>query len=300
VRVSSDGTTIAGATGDGTVVLWQPEAGSIDTIDVFTGVIKDIAFAADGRSLVAVASVPDPITLRTVHLGDLSVRDSPIDTALRRVGFLADGSLVALNYGTNGPFLVSPTLSRLDHRLGWSKQALWDLAIDSRKRQVVALGEDQRVHVGELEAGGLVERWSAAVTEGGRVAVHRSGRVAVTGPGGVQLIERGGAAGPRLSAPVLQLKDVAFSPSGDLVAAGDLSGAIWVWDAGGRLLGELKSHTSHVTGVEFRGEHEIVSAAWDGTIRRWGVGPLRADLPTLRASIADWQLTLDEVLDRER
>ena len=297
VRVSPDGQTIAGATGQGNMVLWGPEEATLRTVPLFAGVIKDAAFAHDGASVLAVASVPDPMTARRVRLADLAVSDGTLTVGVRRGALLRDGSFVSLSYGGGGP-LHAPDLSSPVRGLGWSEDPMWDLAVDDAGDKVVVIGEDQQVRFAELVEGGLVQRWTAAV-EGGRwVDVHRSGRVAVTRPDAVRLFEAGGAIGLTLRADALQLTDVAFSPDGDTLAAGDLSGAIWIWDrTDGRLLAELRGHSTRVSGLAFRGEDELVSGSWDGTMRRWDLGPLRRGATALRADSASWKRTLTDVLD---
>ena len=120
-------------------------------------------------------------------------------------------------------------------------------------------------------------------------------------PAGVQLLNPQGRPGLLLEAPAVHLTDLAFSPDGGTLAAGDLSGSIWVWDTKhGQLLAELRGHTSRASGVEFRSEDELISCSWDGTVRRWDVRPLRADLASIQADTATWGLTLEDVLAERR
>ncbi len=300
VRVSPDGSTLLAATGSGDLLVWRPDEDSIRRVHVFGGVIKDMAFTPDATSAVLAASVPDPVVRRAVRLSDLQLTNAAPIVGLRRSVVLRDGTLVAVSWGPSGP-ISSSDLQTTAINLDWSDGPLQDLAADADGQRVVAVGENERVHVGELTEDGLVESWSRVVAGALRAQIHRSGLTAVGTPGGVQLLQPDGRPGLLLEAPAVHFTDLAFSPDGGTLAAGDLSGSIWVWDTNrGQLLAELRGHTSRASGIEFRGEDELVSCSWDGTVRRWDVRPLRADLASIQADTATWGLTLADVLDERR
>jgi WD40 repeat protein len=70
-----------------------------------------------------------------------------------------------------------------------------------------------------------------------------------------------------------ELKSVAFDPSGDLLAAGDDSGAVWLWDLRSKKrAARLKGHSDSVTGVGFSADgHYLVTAGHDGLAKVWTV-----------------------------
>jgi WD40 repeat protein/serine/threonine protein kinase len=80
---------------------------------------------------------------------------------------------------------------------------------------------------------------------------------------------------------------VAWSPSGSVIASGSgfSGGPIRLWDAAsGKLLGELKEHTSWICELIFSKDGlRLYSASGDQTIRIWDVGQRRC-LATLRGS----------------
>jgi len=300
VRVSPDSETLLATTGNGFLLVWRPEEDSLRRVQVFGGVIKDVAFTPDAASAALVASIPDPVARKVVRLSDLSITNAAPVTGLRRNVVLRDGSFVAASWGTNGPIL-NEDLEASTVNLDWSESPVQDLVADADGRLLVGVTEDERVHVRELTDDGLVESWSRVVPGALRAGIHRSGATAVGTPAGVQLLNPQGRPGLLLEAPAVHLTDLAFSPDGGTLAAGDLSGSIWVWDTKhGQLLAELRGHTSRASGVEFRSEDELISCSWDGTVRRWDVRPLRADLASIQADTATWGLTLEDVLAERR
>jgi WD40 repeat protein len=71
--------------------------------------------------------------------------------------------------------------------------------------------------------------------------------------------------------------DVAFSPDGTRLASSAYDKTIRVWELATGRYRVVRGHTRAVGNVEWRGDNELVSASWDGTIRVWPV-------PTLGAS----------------
>ena len=64
-----------------------------------------------------------------------------------------------------------------------------------------------------------------------------------------------------------ELRSIAFSSDGQLIASGHEFAGLAVWDAGnGALLRIVKGHTSSVMAVAFAGETLLASAGLDGDI----------------------------------
>jgi hypothetical protein len=72
-----------------------------------------------------------------------------------------------------------------------------------------------------------------------------------------------------------EVRSVAFSPDGSVLAAGRTFDSLQLWrTANGELLGELQGHTGAVRGLNFSPDGSLLaSGSADGTIRLWGLPP---------------------------
>lgn len=83
--------------------------------------------------------------------------------------------------------------------------------------------------------------------------------------------------------------NVVFSPDGELVAAGDGTGTVRIWEtATGQALFELAAHEGEVTALAFNGEGDLLaSGGAEGVVRLWDVaqGQEQAELSGHEAAI---------------
>ena len=296
LRLSPDGSTLAAGTGNGRVLLWQPETARAQEVRLFDSVIKDLTFDPAGELVIAVVAQNTDEPIRAIRVSDGG--RAPVlamHRTLRRLRGLSNGMYIGLNWNGNGPLGASGHDEQLE-ALSWSDEPLFDLATDRAGRLFGLVGEDGRVVLAAAEDS-LPRKWEATVSGAGAIGVHATGLVAIGRASGVTLLQDGETVA-QLEAPTLQVTSLAFSPDGRTLAAGDLSGAIWIWDVpSGRLLADLRGHRSRISGLAFRDDRELVSASWDKSLRRWDLTPLRRSVPELRQDIAAWGLDLEAVLE---
>jgi WD40 repeat protein len=239
------------------------------------GMVKDVAFNADG-TLLAAAGQDGRIVLWDVARRAERARLTGHDDPVRSVAFSPDGALLASG-GLGGSVVLwdlragaapAPLAGRHRARVG-------GVAFSPDGATVASIGEDERIllwrvsdraPLGELAGhGGNVSdlafapdgRLLASAGDEGTVAVwdlHRRARVATL------------RAGP------FELYTVAFHPDGRHVAAAGADRDITIWDVGtGREVTALRGHTGQVRSLAFAPDgatlvsagHEPFAVVWD-------------------------------------
>ena len=118
------------------------------------------------------------------------------------------------------------------------------------------------VHPGALAAAASPALWGLAFSD--RVELWSR-----AGPGASQRLHS-------LPAPQADLRDLAFSPDGRLVAAGGLDGRARVWSVSdGALRLVLPGHVERIAALTFSADSErLVTGSWDHSVRLWDLSRL--------------------------
>ncbi len=239
VAFSPDGQTLASASSDHTIRLWDVASRQLTGAPLtrHNAAVMSVAFSPDGQTLAS-GSGDGSIILWDVA-GRMSLGRPLVghDAEVRSVAFSPDGKLLAS--GSSDGTII-----------------LWDVA----SRQPV--GEPLAGHDGEI--------WSVAFSPDGQTLA--SGSV----DGTIWLWDVGSREpmGEPLAGHEDQVSSVAFSPNGQTLASGSHDGFIVLWDiASGQPLGEpLDGEASWVWSVAFSPDGQtLVSGNDDQTILVWDV-----------------------------
>ncbi len=212
------------------------------------------------------------------------------DRSLRRIAVLADGTALALDYGS---FLLHLSPTRPAIKL--ARYDGLDLATSPDGRRAVVLGADQRLsHALDLHLGKPLEPLAIDFTAID-VTVDDRGHVRAASPDGIrQWFE--GVEGPGLSAVGADL--IAVAAAGDLIAASSKDGTVYVWRAAApdKPWAKLRAHEvrADTLVVEPHGRW-IASGGWDGQVQFLRPPDHIEERPTSEAE-AWWGVSLTEVL----
>jgi WD40 repeat protein len=240
VAFSPDGKTLASASLDGVVILWDLESRTPlgEPLKSHTGAVFSVAFSPDGKTLASGGEDT------AVILWDVAKRarlGEPLKGHYTRV--------VSVAFSPDGKSLASASDGRIRSSVSNPDMAvvLWD--VESRKP--------------------VSEPLQVAVRS---VAFSPDGKTLASAGGGVVLFDvTSRRPAPQQVTGLGSLNSVAFSPDGSTLAFAHISGNVLLWDLAKRTLSAtLVSHVRAARSVVFSPDGKMLaSASEDGTVILW-------------------------------
>ena len=291
VAFSPDGRTLASASWDQTVKLWDVASGrELKTLSGHAGKVTSVAFSPDGKALASGGAD------KTIKLWDLASGAGP-----RTLAGHAD-EVSSLAFSPDGKTLASGGHD--------DTVKLWDLAGGGETRTLteqtgqinaVAFSPDGKI-LASASFNTTIKLWDGASGAPLRTLMgHTTALFAVAfSPDGKVLASVGGdhtvklwdlAKGIGLSTLIghgAAIRSLAFSPDGKVLASASADKTVKLWDvsgdvfgAGGKLLRTLTGHEAMVFSVAFSPDGKtLASGGWDHAIKLWDVASGR-ELRTL-------------------
>jgi serine/threonine protein kinase len=231
---SPDGHTIASGLWDNTIKLWDASSGQVlGTLQGHSDHIPAVAFSPDGRMLAS-ASWDKTVRLWDVASGQVIRTLRGHTDHVLTIAFSPDGHTLASGSADLSVRLWDVSNGSLLRAIQPGTRAINSVAFSPDGRILAAGGDDQTVRELDVSNGQAVH-----TLEG-----H-------TGP----------------------VRSVAFSPDGHLLASGSGDNTIRLWDvAGGDSLRVLKGDSAPVLSLQFSPfGHMLASGSADKTVRLWDV-----------------------------
>ena len=226
VAFSPDGKTLASASLDGSVLLWNVESGQLIKTLGHTDEAYSVAFAPDGKTLAS-GSGDGTVRLWNIESGQLINTLTGHTDDVLSVAFAPDGKTLASDTRL-WDVASGQRIKTLDYA-----DFVYSVAFAPDGNTLASVGEDSTVRLWNIESEQLINRLTGHTGRVLSVAFAPDGKILASAgeDGTVRLwnIESGQLIN-RLTGHGGWVYSVAFSPDGNTLASGSWDGTVLLWD----------------------------------------------------------------------
>ena len=272
ITFSADSQSIATASGDRTIKLWNLSNASQDSPQqIFAGhngAVRDIAFSPDGQTL---ASASADRTIRLWEVGSTSFLALPEQAStVYSIAFSPDGQLIA-SAGDDKTIRLWRRDGRLQATFRGHSNGVTGVAFSPDGQTIASASFDSTIRLWQKDnpllttfAGHSDTVWEAAFSPDGQLIAS------VSADKTLKLWRPEGALLKTSEQQTDTLYSVAFSPDGQTIVTGSKDGTLALWGREGRLQSSFTKHQGWITSVAFSPDGQLIATGSDDkTIKLW-------------------------------
>ncbi|MBD2495394.1 AAA-like domain-containing protein [Nostoc sp. FACHB-280] len=271
VRFSPDGQTLASASNDKTVIIWDVKKGKQVTSPlIHTDIVRDVVFSPDGQ-IIATGSND-----KTVKLW--SSRDYTLLETLNG----HQGAVSSLSFNPQGNILASSSYDKTVKfwqpndwltTLRGHSQAIYSVDINPKGNMIATASRDKTVKLWDLQ-GKQLNTLNGHTLPIASVNFSPDNKLIVS-VSNDKTVRRWNLQGQELKPPFTghtqPITSVALSPNNNTIASASFDGTVKLWSHKGELLNTLKGNITKTSSVSFSPNGKIIAAASrdTGTVQLW-------------------------------
>jgi len=276
VAFSPDGKTLASASGDNTIKLWNLQTQTaLKTLTGHSRLVRSVAWSPDGKTLAS-ASNDKTIKLWNLQTGKLIATLTRHSNEVSSVAFSPDGKILASASGDNTIKLWNLQTQKPLATLSGHSSFVNSVAISPDGKTLAAASADKTIKLWNLQTQKELATLSGDSSFLNSVAFSPDGKTlaAASADSTIKLWNlQTQTAIPALTGHSSFVNSVAISPDGKTLASASADKTIKLWNLQTKkAIATLSGHSSFVNSVAISPDGKtLASASGDNTIKLWNL-----------------------------